>query len=368
MDIAFESQLAQLKNVQERITALMAYVDANQRKNPDDAVFYGEILLQEIEFSSNVEERASAYCLCGRSCWFRSNLEEAQKHFEKSLEIAMEANLPYYMVQSLTGLGNVFADREEFDEALKYYFEALKNAEANSVTEYMVAVNNNMGEVYKFFKAYDKALEHYQMAEHYIDDETILKNPNIQIIVKENIGEIYHATGKIPDARVILLECIEKFEVLENYVSLASTYKNLAELEYKESNLETALDYFKTSNAYYKKIHDWVNHIPMLISYAKILVAIGRDDEAESHLLSALDYANALKQPYLLSKITSALASFYELHSRYEVALKLYKDFHDNEKKSDRIKTNQRLDNIKARFESEESSRRTEHYRTASNV
>lgn len=368
MDSFFDQELAQKATPEDRIAALLSYVDANHRKSPQKAAHYGNMLLQELELSRDEKSQLKAYILCGRISWFKSDLKTSQSLYEKALELANQLNDQYSLVQSLVGIGNAYADLDEFDEALKQYFEALKIAEENNYSDYMVALYNNLGEVYKNFKAYDKALEHYQLALHFVDDLMLEKNPAIYSILKQNIGEIYTKMGQFELARALLLEAIDSHLNQENYVSIAEAYHIMAVLEFQDHAVDLSLAYFEKSDQQFEKMHDLINHIPMLLSYASMVEDIGRDAQAEDILLRALNFAREMNQPHWLSSVTSALASFYEKHFRFETALMLYKDYHDNDKKCDRLKTNQRLDSIKARFESEENSRRTEHYRTASNV
>ncbi|MFX0113952.1 MAG: tetratricopeptide repeat protein [Candidatus Hodarchaeota archaeon] len=114
--------------------------------------------LDDLILLANVHNGRAALCIR------QGKLQDAQKHYERALELATDEKNKSALAFAKNGLGRIEWRRGRFNQALRWYQEALVLRLDLGDTAGVASTVGNIGLIYASKSNYDKAAEFYQQA------------------------------------------------------------------------------------------------------------------------------------------------------------------------------------------------------------
>lgn len=160
------------------------------------------------------------------------NLEDAEKHFRRSLEHSRKINDRRQMALALTNLSAVQLDKNQFDKAIKNSYRSIKYLTELNDMNGLGETHNILGMVYKEQKKYTQASTHFNQALVFYESTS---NKEKIAGVYHNVGTVFKEQRKYNNALNYLNRSIEIREQFGAKNQIYRTYRVIADV-YKETN------------------------------------------------------------------------------------------------------------------------------------
>ncbi|MFX1512100.1 MAG: tetratricopeptide repeat protein [Promethearchaeota archaeon] len=154
----------------------------------------------------------------GRIHWQKGDLTHAEKHVREAIEVFQEQKEEEELAYALVLLANIILFTGKYKKALKTYNEALVILEKRKMKYYKSRIMNNIGEVYRERGETEKALKYYNKA--LTIDQEIGDKLGVAIAYL-NIAHVYKLRGDLDQAHGYYSKAIETYpDVGESSVEL----------------------------------------------------------------------------------------------------------------------------------------------------
>jgi CHAT domain-containing protein len=223
-----------------------------------------KVLFQSLEIAQNLNDlglQADVYLNLGLTVILQGNVALCQEYYEKSLAIAEKLGDKRRMARVLNNLANISGDPKI---SIPMYERIIKLAEESNNPQIVAYAIGNMGWAYSHLGNYDKAIEYMQQAR-------------------------------------------ERLEKLDAQYDLIEAFGALSEFYIKKGNYEEALIW--AENGYQQSVKLGAirdNDTRVFTSKAKILVKLGRFEEAKKTIEEAVSLVENARQKVLSSEYTQA--------------------------------------------------------------
>lgn len=150
---------------EERVQSVMmlAGVDVAEKRY-DEALSKNTQVLKHYQKTKQKQNESVVHNNIGDIYYLQSDYPEAQKNYEKAINIAVaEKSQPLVIYQSIN-LGNSLFMQKNYDEAFPYYESSEKLAEMNKVLPQRVQALERMGDTKRAQGETDEAIEIYEKA------------------------------------------------------------------------------------------------------------------------------------------------------------------------------------------------------------
>ena len=141
---------------------------------------------------------ASYYNYQGEKLYEKGNWANAESHFQRAL------NLQPDFPQAQFNLGVLYEEYQEYDQAQNEYLKATQG-------DYLLAYNN-LARLYLQNGDYDRATPLLRLA--LIDPELPQEDPEIEYVLRKNLGHVRLEQERLPEAETELLEAVRIGEQL----------------------------------------------------------------------------------------------------------------------------------------------------------
>ncbi len=172
------------------------------------------------------------------------------EYFKKAAAIRSSVGDSVGLGTSLNNTGFVFWANSRFDSALVYFEKALVIREKQSNKENLLSTLNNIGTIYYQWSIYDKALDNYRRV---LELSKAASDTSNESNVLSNIGLVYLKTQQPGSAREYFREALKYAAMIDDQNRIGYALTNLAS-SFLESNVDSALFYYKKSLQVYKDI------------------------------------------------------------------------------------------------------------------
>jgi len=108
--------------------------------------------------------RAHLYFTKGLSAQSQSRFRTALENYEKVTALSSEYNFPELSIQARIQISNVYILTEEYHESIPFSHQAFTDAQAIGSQFLIARANEMLGIIYTDLKEYDKAIEYYEQA------------------------------------------------------------------------------------------------------------------------------------------------------------------------------------------------------------
>jgi tetratricopeptide (TPR) repeat protein len=254
----------------------------------------------------------------------QGDLPKALEYFHKSLKIKEEIGDKSGIATSLNNIGFIYDNQGDIPKALEYFHKSLKIKEEIGGKSGIATSLNNIGFIYSTQGDLPKAVEYFhkslKIQEEIGDKSGIATSLN-------NIGTIYGNQGDLPKAVEYHHKSLNIQEEIGNKNGIATSLNNIGYLYMIQEDLPQSFEYYHKSLKIYEEIGDKEGIAYGLNNIGNIELKKGNDSgiaAAKQHLLKALEIAQEIGYPDLISNASRNLSKVYEKQGKGMLALEMH--------------------------------------------
>jgi tetratricopeptide (TPR) repeat protein len=244
-------------------------------------------------------------------------IAEALDYYTKSLKVLEEIGDKADMAYSLNNIGYVYNHQGKISEALDYYVRSLKIFEEIGDKEGIAVSLNNIAGIYDNQGQMTEALDYYKRSLK-IQEEIVNKRGVAYSL--NNIGAIYDTQGLIAEALDCYTKSLKIREEIGDKEGVAESLNNIGGFHKKEA----ALSYYLESLKIFEEIANKPGIATSLRNIASIEVETGELDSAKAKATRALQIAQEIGYPKLISKNSKLLCNIAKEQGNWQEALAMY--------------------------------------------
>lgn len=208
-------------------------------------------------------------------------------------------------------------------QAFEFAFDALTQAEKQGKGKEQAIINNVIGVLAIKIKSFEKAKVHVLKAYQIADSLNIETEKGYAL---NNLGEIYHLSGKLDSAILPLSRAIEIFKSKNNLTGLAYAYNQMGMAQRSLGNYSEAYKYHSLAHEIREELHLPVYAVSALQNMGIDLLDGGNYTEARKYFdmmdVTQLKNVPDLTVPYRLNLIGKT----YQGENNIQSAIKYYKE------------------------------------------
>jgi len=204
-------------------------------------------------------------------------LNEGEKLFKDSLDIARENNLFDLIAKTNMHLGNLYHQYGDFNEAIISYNNSLKCTEAEVTPETKTLIYLNLAITYKSQQEYNKAFDVLQKSLKIIQVTKNKYHKGLAYIVK---SELSLSNKDYASSIAFITTSFSIFSEIGDRLSVAETYKILGIINRETGKYDQSLSYFENSIRINKEMNHKLNLAEGNIELAKLYIVKKNIQEA----------------------------------------------------------------------------------------
>jgi tetratricopeptide (TPR) repeat protein len=288
---------------------------------------------------------------------YKGNFPEAVEYYQRALKIDEELEDQATISKSLNNIGIVYWKQGNYLKALEYYHKSLKINESVGDKFGTSMCLNNIGLVHRRQANYQKALEYYKKS--LIIKEEIGDKEGISMCLN-NIGRINFFQGNYTDALEYYKKSLKIKEEIGSKKGIANCLNNIGLVHFEQGNYSKALGYYQESVKFNKEIGYKSNICISYVCIGAVYLNLSNYNEALNYTIKGLEIANELELLDEQKKIYKQLAEIYAATKKYEKAYEnhvLYKELNDSIFNEENIK---KITGLEFRYEFEKEKQAME--------
>ncbi|MFH1319197.1 MAG: tetratricopeptide repeat protein [Bacteroidota bacterium] len=237
-------------------------------------------------------------------------------------------------------LGMVFDYKSEYDQAIKHYLTSLEMYEELGNKKGIASSLNNIGVFYIYQKDDDSALEYFLRSLAILKE---LGNKSAVASLSNNIGIIYFRNGEYAQAIQYFVQSLEVLEELGSKREIADCLGNIGSVYQKWENYSRALEYHQRSLKMAEELGDRNGMAVSILEIGRIYDKQDYHDKAVDHFQKSLAISKTIGRKHDMMEAYSALASSSVNKNNFKGAYEYFqlytglKDSLFNEEKSKEI-------------------------------
>ncbi len=323
------------------------------RKDPKKAIELSREAMQLAEAASYIPGKAQALLTLGISNVWISNNEEAFTNSILANQLFSELGDKISQAKVAYNIGTNFFYLSDYDNAFRYYSQCYQLNEEAGHESGIAEGLNGLGTVYYTIEQNEKALEVLLRAKQMGEQSG---EYNLLARILDGLGEACYNLGRFEEALEKYFGCLDALRKgdaalqVESYAldGIGRSYTGLGEFK-------KAFDYYEASLKIRREIGFRVGESASMTNMGKLLLKMGKPEEANAHLLTALEIAGEINSREGIYQAGEALAGLGEKIADFEMALKYYKIFHEAKEKVRDEKSRQRSKSIEMQFKMEQA-------------
>jgi predicted ATPase len=234
--------------------------------------------------------------------------ESARRTYEELLEILRSRGDPKLEARVLGNLGTVAHSMRDLETARALYERALEAERAIGNQRAIAGNLSNLSSVASALYDYDAARRYAQEG---LDIATALRDPSLSGMLLTRLGNALVEQGDFEGARMCYEQALAERTSAEDAPGIAIVAFCLAELDLLTGSPERAFEQATEAVAAFRSFRVPRGEAAALRVLGEVETALGRYDEATSHLKSAMALASDLGDRLLLAATAEGMASIY---------------------------------------------------------
>ncbi|MDY0279803.1 MAG: tetratricopeptide repeat protein [Salinivirgaceae bacterium] len=306
------------QSLNEKISTLQSIAIFYIGVNPDLTVKYA-LLAKEVAETTNADTATIAQTLhiLGTAYWYKKDLVKSLEYLLKSLKYRQEINDLHGISKSLNNIAMIYRNSNQKAEALEMYRQSLEIKKKLNDTIGMAATYNNIGNVYISLNQLQTALEYA------------------------------HKAATI-------------WESLTNKTGLSLCYNSIAIIYRDLKYYNKALEYLFKAQTIARQDGNKLELTEFLMNIADVYEKTGQYGPTIKHYDEALELAIELKDLTSQQIIHSKLSGFYDRTGNYKKAFEHHKKATTLKDSINIQEANQKLSEIKLKYEKEKNEKEIE--------
>jgi serine phosphatase RsbU (regulator of sigma subunit)/Flp pilus assembly protein TadD len=356
-----EDLLQQLESASSDTTKTRLYIElcrAYQGNDPRASRKYAEKLLALSKRNNDTENIISSYFFIGYALEEMSESDaetaEAEKYFNKSLQLSRKHNFPEGEVRCLNSIGIIYKTRGDYDTSIVQLFAALRIADANNFDKLQGNILNNIGTLYNLQKDYDNALKYFSQAIPIFEKlEMNFESGAVTL----NIGNIYGTKNKFEEAIKHFTYAKEAFEKAKEFHALSIAIGNLGNIYLNQEKPELALEHFMESLKLQQETDNSRGAVGNYINVGYTYAVLKKKEEAIRYYSKAIYEAKKLHLKHSLIDAYLEFSKFYEGENDYNNAYRYLEKYSALSDSIFNSKSHQQIAEMATKYESEKKDR-----------
>ncbi|WP_431108735.1 adenylate/guanylate cyclase domain-containing protein [Winogradskyella poriferorum] len=238
--------LKQIANnsINEKIDILVLAEIVINENNPDEKLFYSELLISQAINESQYRFVGIGYLQKGNALQLQGEYHEALKAYFDCLELSNKKNNKESMPNLLVSIADTYSMIGNSKSAEKYYEEAIILLRKKNDSIDLASALLNAGDEYYKTGQYNRALINFEESGLIFEqlDYEIGKAYNMG-----NTGMVYAKQGKDELAKDYMNEAIEILEANEEYYPISEFLNYISDIYQEQQNFEAATEYANKS-------------------------------------------------------------------------------------------------------------------------
>jgi signal transduction histidine kinase len=269
----------------------------------------------------------------------KNALDESMAFYLKALKIAEDKQMNYQIAIVLNNIGLIKLQNNQTISAGKDFEKALALAYQEEESRLAITLHNNLGLVNNQLKNYSESINHYNKT---LKNSKQLGFPYATAVAFANLSAAYNDNKNYPKAIQYADSAIGLFKNQQSFAILGKSYLLKAEILTKDKNTYLARKYVDSMFLTYKNTRD-------LLTYAKAFDVLAEINEVEGDYASALKYVrryNELSDSISEASNKDKMATLQVIYGKERVESQLEQETNkntllkrENELKKARIRT-----------------------------
>jgi len=244
----------------------------------------------------------------------------------KSIELARLIGYSKGEAIALKSIGNYYYVKSNYSSALENYFNSIKIAQKINNKDIIARNYANIANVYLREKDFKQSHNYYKLSLSVFEE---IHDTISQAISFSSIGSIYSTQGNLDDALEMYFKAEQLFQLDNNIkkdpYAYAYLLEHISSLYYTKKEYSTSLKYalnalkINTDNGF-ADYNDIINR-----RIAHIYMELGRFEESEVYLNSAMKNAEEAHSYYGIVWVSQSLSELFEKQKKLDQALYYYK-------------------------------------------
>lgn len=216
---------------------------------------------------------------------------------------------------------NVYYDQSKYDSAIRYLHLALDHIDEVQAKD-RVNTLNQLGQAYEKIGKFDQSLEVLFEALRIQEagDSTLSREENLILLsrIQLTIGTVLDAMGQSQKAVGYYHQVIAIRKELKDSLGITRTYNNLGIIYKNRSLYDSALSYYQLANEFLPRTSNpQAIHWQLATNIGNVHKRMAHYDSAEHYYARAIDLAQTLNRPTLLSDSYYNMASYWHDRKKY---------------------------------------------------
>lgn len=220
-----------------------------------DAEAYAKEALSLAKQFKVSEAEVDAFDNLGMVYSFRDNYDEAERNFQRGLELSQKVGYFKGEMNILINIGQNYYLQNNIPKAEKFANEVLVKAKNKNDEEFIAYAYHELGR--------------YCLARGSLDSASILlqnayrlreKQPDLRKLARtaDNLGEVYYELGKFDSSLTYYSQCLKIGEKQHDTYGVAFALFNVGRCEVRQGNYQAAIKPFQDASTYFEKIGERV--------------------------------------------------------------------------------------------------------------
>jgi tetratricopeptide (TPR) repeat protein len=248
-----------------------------------------EKALEAANITNNVYQKVKTLLQLSTLAWGEADPDRAKRYATDAIELAEANDIENLATGGLIDLGAVYYSRAEYGEANKYFLRALEQAKKYKARRNEARASVALANVFIQLNDPVQTIGYVEQALAFYEPAGYRKEAARALLL---LGRAKRQQGDYPGAIEIFKRQIRVAEELNDQSELASSHVSTGYLlGFYLEQYPAALDHFETSNRLYNEVGAKNRQGYNEMNRGRLLVALGRYDEARAALDRAMKIA-----------------------------------------------------------------------------
>ncbi len=328
--------------------------------DPEDAMLLAKEAQAKAESASYRLGAAEAMLSVGWCDEYLTRSGLAISSFQKSLDAFIELKNPIGIMKALNALGVAYHDIGRYDRAMDYYTRSLEEARRSENRWRESVTLSNIGEICLDLGELKEALDYFLHAYETVPDD---RDAELVSNVLLNIGTTFQRMENWPLAREFTEKALVIADEAGERLITAQCWLALGRIVLSADILDAAETHFLTALGLAEALKNDKLRIEVLLELGSLAARAGKPPKALECYNEALVGAERLGAKSLIHQAYERLSQAHELIGDYATALDYYRRFSRYEREVLSEDTSRKIKNITVQYEVEKSRQEAEIYR-----
>ncbi len=338
---------------------LMLEIAIEMRNNEmaDSALFYAskaDTLARKINSKKHLIKSLDAQGVILRKKG--ENILALAKHTE-AYKLAQTLSDKWLLVSSLNNIGIAYRRLDKNDLALDFHQKALIIAEEINDEKNIAIASNSIGVIYNIYKNTKQSISYFNRA---LEIEQQRNNKNGIAINLAAIGWNYEIDKNYDKALEYYRQSLNVNAEARNKRGVAIMRTDIGNVLFQQGKYDEALENYENSIITFTNIDD-KQHIAYTLLYkGKVLFAQKKYEKAQETLDKVIKISRTINSMSIEKDATALLSKVYQQKGNIDKAFELFKQADELEDSLFTLKSQDKLMELKTRFETEKTEKENE--------